>query len=115
MPATGAGSLPELGCYGLAGRMADGVVLHTFLTARSTATVRGAAENAGRAPASVRIWAVLATIEDSVPEELRLRRLVGRLATYLEGYGDVLVRANEASATGSARGEQEEARCRTPR
>ena len=27
-------------------------------------------------------------------EELRLRKLVGRLATYLQGYGDVLVRAN---------------------
>lgn len=82
----------------LAGRMADGVVLHTFLTdetlARSVATVRRAAEDAGRDPASVRIWAVLATIEDSIPEELRLRKLVGRLATYLQGYGDVLVRAN---------------------
>ena len=82
----------------LAGRIADGVVLHTFLgdeaLARSVATVRRAAEEAGRDPASVRIWAVLATVEESVGEEQRLRKLVGRLATYLQGYGDVLVRAN---------------------
>jgi alkanesulfonate monooxygenase SsuD/methylene tetrahydromethanopterin reductase-like flavin-dependent oxidoreductase (luciferase family) len=37
---------------------------------------------------------VLATVDDSIPEELRLRKLVGRLATYLQGYGEVLVRAN---------------------
>jgi probable F420-dependent oxidoreductase len=82
----------------LAGRVADGVVLHTFLSdetlARSVATVRRAAEEAGRDPATVRVWAVLATVEDSIPEELRLRKLVGRLATYLQGYGEVLVRTN---------------------
>ncbi|KRB77087.1 LLM class F420-dependent oxidoreductase [Nocardioides sp. Root190] len=82
----------------LAGTIADGVVLHTFFTdetlARAVATVRGAAEEAGRDPASVRIWSVLATVEDSIPEEARLRKLVGRLATYLQGYGEVLVRAN---------------------
>ncbi|MBA2955841.1 TIGR03857 family LLM class F420-dependent oxidoreductase [Nocardioides sp. MAH-18] len=82
----------------LAGRVADGVVLHTFLSdetlARSVATIRRAAEEAGRDPASVRVWAVLATVEESVPEEARLRKLVGRLATYLQGYGEVLVRAN---------------------
>lgn len=82
----------------LAGRVADGVVLHTFLSdetlARSVATIRRSAEQAGRDPASVRVWAVLATVEESVPEEARLRKLVGRLATYLQGYGEVLVRAN---------------------
>src|SRR5690606_36996382 len=82
----------------LAGRIADGVVLHTFFTdetlARAVATVRHAAEAAGRDPAGVRIWSVLATVTDDLPEELRLRKLVGRLATYLQGYGDVLVRAN---------------------
>jgi alkanesulfonate monooxygenase SsuD/methylene tetrahydromethanopterin reductase-like flavin-dependent oxidoreductase (luciferase family) len=40
------------------------------------------------------VWSVLATVEDSIPEEARLRKLVGRLATYLQGYGQVLVRAN---------------------
>lgn len=82
----------------LAGRVADGVVLHTFFTddtlSRAVATVRAAAADAGRDPAAVRIWSVLATVEDSVPEEARLRKLVGRLATYLQGYGEVLVRAN---------------------
>ncbi len=82
----------------LAGRVADGVVLHTFFTdetlARAVATVRKSAADAGRDPASVRIWSVLATVEDSIPEEARLRKLVGRLATYLQGYGEVLVRAN---------------------
>jgi len=82
----------------LAGRIADGVVLHTFFTdrtlARAVTTVRNSAERAGRDPASVRIWSVLATIEESIPEEQQLRKLVGRLATYLQGYGEVLVRAN---------------------
>ena len=82
----------------LAGRVADAVVLHTFLTdetlARSVGVVRRAAEEAGRDPASVRVWAVLATVEESIPEEQRLRKLVGRLATYLTGYGKVLVKAN---------------------
>lgn len=82
----------------LAGRLADGVVLHTFLSddalRRSVEVVRNAAADAGRDPASVRVWAVLATVSDDLPEELRLRKLVGRLATYLQGYGAVLVRAN---------------------
>lgn len=82
----------------LAGRIADGVVLHTFFSdealARSVDTIRKSAAEAGRDPASVRIWSVLATIEDSIPEELRLRKLVGRMATYLQGYGQVLVSVN---------------------
>lgn len=82
----------------LAGRVADGVVLHTFFTdetlERAVATVRASAEKAGRDPGSVRIWSVLATVPDTLTEEQRLRKLVGRLATYLQGYGEVLVRAN---------------------
>ena len=83
----------------LAGRVADGVVLHTFMSddtlRRSVEIIRNAAADAGRDPASVRIWSVLATVTDDVPEQLRLRKLVGRLATYLQGYGEVLVRANQ--------------------
>ena len=82
----------------LAGRLADGVVLHTFLTdetlRRSVEVIRNAAADAGRDPASVRVWSVLAVVEDSIPEQLRLRKLVGRLATYLQGYGKILVQAN---------------------
>lgn len=82
----------------LAGRIADGVVLHTFFSdetlARVVTRIRTAADQAGRDPASVRIWSVLATVTDDLPEELRLRKLVGRLATYLQGYGPALVAAN---------------------
>ncbi|TDD86679.1 TIGR03857 family LLM class F420-dependent oxidoreductase [Actinomadura darangshiensis] len=81
-----------------AGRVADGVVLHTFYTdetlAKAVAAVRRGAAEAGRDPASVRVWSVLATVGDHLDEELRLRKLVGRLATYLQGYGDLLVGVN---------------------
>jgi len=81
-----------------AGGVADGVVLHTFLSdetlERSVAAVRLGAEKAGRDPASVRVWSVLATIGDHLDEDLRRRKLAGRLATYLQGYGDLLVRVN---------------------
>jgi 5,10-methylenetetrahydromethanopterin reductase len=82
----------------LAGRMADGVVLHTFFTdetlERSVAAVRRGAEQAGRDPAAVRVWSVLATVGDHIDEDLRRRKLVGRFATYLQGYGDLLVSVN---------------------
>ena len=57
-------------------------------------TVRKAAEAAGRDPAAVRVWSCYATIPDTIPEDLRLKKTVGRLATYLQGYGDLLVRTN---------------------
>jgi alkanesulfonate monooxygenase SsuD/methylene tetrahydromethanopterin reductase-like flavin-dependent oxidoreductase (luciferase family) len=37
---------------------------------------------------------VLAVLCDQ-PEEVRLRALVGRMGTYLQGYGDLLVRVND--------------------
>jgi 5,10-methylenetetrahydromethanopterin reductase len=83
----------------LAGRVADGVVLHTFFTdeavRRSVAAVRSGAERAGRDPSSIRIWSVLATVGDHLDEDLRLKKVVGRLATYLQGYGDLMVRVND--------------------
>jgi probable F420-dependent oxidoreductase len=82
----------------LAGRVMDMVVLHTFFTddtvRRCVRTVREAAEQAGRDPASVRIWSCYATVHDGLPEELRLKKTVGRLGSYLQGYGDLLVRTN---------------------
>ncbi len=83
----------------LAGSVADAVVLHTFMTddavARSVATARAGAEQAGRDPDSLRIWACTAVVDDSLPAELTLKKTVGRLATYLQGYGDLLVRIND--------------------
>jgi probable F420-dependent oxidoreductase len=82
----------------LAGRAFDMVVLHTFFTdetvERCVRTVRESAEQAGRDPAAVRIWSCYATVGDHLPEDLRLKKTVGRLATYLQGYGDLMVETN---------------------
>ena len=82
----------------LGGRCFDDVVLHTFFTDETTARcveiVKRAAEEAGRDPASVRVWSCFATIGDHLDPDLRLKKTVGRLATYLQGYGDLLVRTN---------------------
>jgi probable F420-dependent oxidoreductase len=82
-----------------AGRAMDMVVLHTFFTDETTKrcvdTIRAAAEAAGRDPAAVRIWSCYATVHDGVPEDLRLKKTVGRMASYLQGYGDLLVRTND--------------------
>ena len=82
----------------LGGRAFDDVVLHTFFTdetlQRCVSVVRRSAEAAGRDPASVRVWSCFATVGDHIPEELRLKKTVGRLASYLQGYGDLMVETN---------------------
>lgn len=82
----------------LGGALFDDVILHTYFTPetlqRSVKTVKDAAERAGRDPADVRVWSCFATVGDHLPEELRLKKTVARLATYLQGYGDLLVRTN---------------------
>ena len=82
----------------LGGRAFDAVVLHTFFTDETTArcvgAVKKAAEEAGRDPASVRVWSCFATIGDHLPEDLRLKKTVGRMGTYLQGYGDLMVKTN---------------------
>ncbi len=82
----------------LGGRAYDGVVLHTFFTDETTAqcvrSVKQAAEKAGRDPASVRVWSCFATIGDHLPYPVRLKKTVGRMATYLQAYGDLMVRTN---------------------
>ncbi len=82
----------------LGGRAFDMVVLHTFFTDETTArcveTVKSAALDAGRDPASVQVWSCFATVGDHIAPELQLKKTVGRLATYLQGYGDLLVRTN---------------------
>lgn len=83
----------------LGGRAFDHVVLHTFFTdetlQRCVRTVKEAAEQSGRDPATVTVWSCLATVGDHLAEDLRLRKTVGRMATYLQGYGDLMVRTND--------------------
>ena len=82
----------------LGGRVFDDVILHTYFTPetlqRCAKTVKSAAEKAGRDPDSVRVWSCFATVGDHLPEQLRLKKTVARLATYLQGYGDLMVRTN---------------------
>jgi alkanesulfonate monooxygenase SsuD/methylene tetrahydromethanopterin reductase-like flavin-dependent oxidoreductase (luciferase family) len=82
----------------LGGRLFDDVILHTYFSdetlARCVGIVKEAAVRAGRDPADVRVWSCFATIGDHIPEPLRLKKSVGRLATYLQAYGDLLVETN---------------------
>jgi alkanesulfonate monooxygenase SsuD/methylene tetrahydromethanopterin reductase-like flavin-dependent oxidoreductase (luciferase family) len=82
-----------------AGGVFDGVILHTFMSdeavARAAALVRRGAEKAGRDPASVQLWAVLAVACDA-SEDRQLKLLTARMATYLQapGYGELLFAIN---------------------
>lgn len=82
----------------LGGRAFDDVILHTFFTdetlERCVRTVKQSAERAGRDPDSVRVWSCYATVGDNVPRPLQTKKLVGRLATYLQAYGDLMVATN---------------------
>ncbi len=82
----------------LAGRAYDMVVLHTFFsddtTARVVKEVRNAAEQADRDPSSVKVWSCYATVCDEIDEQTYLKKTVGRIATYLQVYGDLLVETN---------------------
>ena len=82
----------------LAGRAFDQVVLHTYFTdetlQRAVRTVKESAEQTGRDPDAVQVWSCFATVHDGLSEPLRLKKTVGRLATYLQAYGDLLVRTN---------------------
>jgi probable F420-dependent oxidoreductase len=82
----------------LAGRAFDHVILHTFFTdetlQRCVRTVKDAAERAGRDPETVTVWSCFATVGDHLPEPVRLKKTVGRLATYLQAYGDLMVETN---------------------
>ena len=69
-----------------AGRVADAVLFNSLWTPaaveRSAKLVRQGAEEAGRDPASVRIWTILVTACD-VPEEAMLQYVVRRMNTYI--------------------------------
>jgi probable F420-dependent oxidoreductase len=83
----------------LAGTHFDGVLLHPFLTpdavARSVAMVRAAAEDAGRDPASVRVYATVVTASGPPPEE-EAAVVGGRAVTYFQipDFGEQLAKAN---------------------
>jgi probable F420-dependent oxidoreductase len=82
-----------------AGGVFDGVILHTFMSdeavRRAARLVRRGAEKAGRDPASVRVWSVLA-VACEASEERELKLLTARMATYLQapGYGELLLAIN---------------------
>jgi probable F420-dependent oxidoreductase len=82
----------------LGGRAFDQVVLHTFFEdetlARCVRTVKDEAVRVGRDPDAVKVWSCLATIGDHLPEPVRLKKTVGRMATYLQAYGDLMVETN---------------------
>ncbi len=91
----------------LGGRAFDHVILHTFFTdetlQRCVTTVKESAERADRDPADVTVWSCFATIGDHLPEPVRLKKSVGRLATYLQAYGDLMVDTNRWNPTVLAR------------
>ncbi|WP_374413568.1 TIGR03857 family LLM class F420-dependent oxidoreductase [Novosphingobium colocasiae] len=86
-----------------AGSVFDGIILHTYIcdeaTARLVRLARDAAERAGRDPAKVRIWSVFATLGDHLEPQLLRKKSVGRLATYLQVYGDLLAEVNRWDTT----------------
>jgi len=96
-----------------AGGVFDGVILHTFLSddavRRAVALVRRGAERAGRDPASVKVWSVLA-VACNASEERKLRLLTARMATYLQAphYGELLFAINGWDPAGLAAFRQNE-------
>jgi probable F420-dependent oxidoreductase len=82
----------------LGGRVFDHVILHTFFTdetlARCVKTVKDAAERAGRDPDKVWVWSCFATVGDHIAHDVMLKKTVGRLGTYLQAYGDLMVKTN---------------------
>jgi probable F420-dependent oxidoreductase len=85
IPPVIAAAMGDKTCY-WAGRVCDGVLFNSLWSKRaveySTRLVRKGAEDAGRDPASVKVWTVLVTACD-VPEEAMLRYIVRRMNTYL--------------------------------
>jgi probable F420-dependent oxidoreductase len=82
-----------------AGRLYDGAHLHTFMSDRAlgdaVAAIRCGEAEAGREQGSVKVWSVFATACE-VSEEVYLKYIIARLATYLQipGYGELLVSVN---------------------
>ncbi|MEH6586289.1 MAG: TIGR03857 family LLM class F420-dependent oxidoreductase [Halioglobus sp.] len=83
-----------------AGQHFDGVHLHTFITdqglQRARSLVQEGAELAGRDPDAVKLYSVIATVINPTEED-RLRKLVARMATYMQapGYAEMLIALND--------------------
>ncbi|MEP4149303.1 MAG: TIGR03857 family LLM class F420-dependent oxidoreductase [Halioglobus sp.] len=83
-----------------AGQHFDGVHLHTFVTdhglRRAKQFIEEGAEQAGRDPGDVKLHSVFATALN-LSEEDYLKKLVARMATYMQapGYVEMLVELNE--------------------
>jgi probable F420-dependent oxidoreductase len=83
----------------LAGAHFDGALLHPFLTpeavGRAAAQVRAGAEQAGRDPSSVAVWATVVTAS-GLPAEEEAAIVGARAVTYYQipGFGEQLAEAN---------------------
>jgi len=83
-----------------AGAHFDGVHLHTFITdeglRKAKALVQEGAAEAGRDPDSVQVFSVFATALEPSREDY-LRKLVARMATYMQapGYVEMLIQLND--------------------
>ncbi|MEV0766727.1 TIGR03857 family LLM class F420-dependent oxidoreductase [Nocardia salmonicida] len=83
----------------LAGRHFDGAILHPFLTpvavARSVGRIRDAAQAAGRAPGSVRVYATV-VVASQLDPATEAATVAGRAVSYYQipGLGEQLARAN---------------------
>ncbi|MEO8605599.1 MAG: TIGR03857 family LLM class F420-dependent oxidoreductase [bacterium] len=83
----------------IAGRVFDGLLLHSHWTdaavAAAVSRARHSAEAAGRDPHAVQVWSCLVTACD-LPESVELRHVVRRMTTYMQipGYGELIVDAN---------------------
>lgn len=88
----------------MAGTHFDGVVLHPFLTTdgveRSIKIVRDAAMEAGRDPQSIKIYATIVTVPDTLDEGTRIDLLEARAVSYFmhPEIGAPIVRTNGWSA-----------------
>ena len=80
----------------LAGRVFDDVVLHTYFTDEVTAALRRGGQDRGRRRRARRSGCGRASprCRTRCRTHVVLKKTVGRLGTYLQGYGDLLVRTN---------------------
>lgn len=83
-----------------AGQHFDGVHLHTFVTdhglRRAKQFIQEGAEQAGKNPGDIKVHSVFATALN-LSEEDYLKKLVARMATYMQapGYVEMLIKLNE--------------------